>query len=693
MDYFPDTRPPAQKTFKFRRASLLVEGSDQLKIKKFALRRFHIGKLWDFHFSDQNIAQTKFTKHQHLQRKTLNTLQDTTIYFLRELNWLHDLKDAKNLKRVWLKIGKEDLQAIPGFPDLFSRIDFILRCLKRFSKKITFVSLQIEGISVEKGQLTQIYRILSSMRNLEKVRRLFGFDKEGNYIKLEQHIMRKYLSHCSNLFNFEYNPIEYQKECWEDDNLVNFPSHARQNQIDYHKQIQEIRPNPFVTFLNLQVNGRYFENYDELEPHLYEELSDTDLNEEFELEPNTTTDVNLAQTIRDLKPAMTQTIAPFFKFDVFPNLVLLVLDFRKRCLYHLDDFLIKSFSSLKLLKQFDLILPKRPIGTKFLFEAFLHLPLLDRFRLDINSIKVSEWTLFSQFLQKQSQLIVFMLKIKKERSCHATYLSQEKFIQLLAPLLSNKPRLKYLYLDLIYTSLSTISKLLQQSTLPSQLTLLDLEAFDDTVTGTASSQGLCEFLSSQKDSLKSVNLKIKFTVNSEAIGAVCSRISELRSLEELSFQVNFIYEHEKKKYIQFLESACKTKNPIIFRPKVKNYQSWYSQLSKTLKKLPNINKLNLQVGRLTAFDDRFVKEFLSIINVLAFIKSLRVLQLNIPFSKLTTPAKNQLKSALFELKNVAYLCLGLEDLACKKVIPEFQSLVNQFNQKQSLEAPFMFLTY
>jgi len=456
-----------------------------------------------------------------------------------------------------------------------------------------------------------------------------------------------------------------------------------------------MKTNPFVTFLNLQINGRYFENYDNLEDHLYEELSDADIRDQtpdIELETINNA-IDLTQTIKELKPAMTQTIAPFFKFDVFPRLHLLVLDFRKRCLYHLDDFVGKSFSSLKLLKQFDLILPKRPIGTNYFFEGFLELPLLDRFRLDISSIKVSEWENFFKFLQKQSRLVVFMLKIKKERSCHATYLTQEKYLQRFGQYLADKPRLKYLYLNLNYTSLKTISKVLQQSNLSGQISLLDIEAFDDTITGTASSEGLCEFLMNQKNSLKSLNLKIKFIVNSEAMTHICSTISELKHLEELSLQVNFIYEHEKKKYIQFLEKTCLTKNPIIFRPRVKNYQTWYSQLSKTLKKLPHLNKLNLQIGRLTAFDDKFTKEFLSIIHVLAMIKSLRVLQLNIPFSKLTTPAKNNIKSALLDLKNIAYLCLGLEDLACKKNVPEFQLLAHEFNQKQSLQNPYMFLTY
>ena len=172
---------------------------------------------------------------------------------------------------------------------------------------------------------------------------------------------------------------------------------------------------------------------------------------------------------------------------------------------------------------------------------------------------------------------------------------------------------------------------------------------------------------------------------------ICKSIGKLRELKSLELYVNFLYEEEKMDYGRFFEGTLRVTHPIKLLPRVQSHQTWYSQLAKMVQKGPWLSRFDVCIGRLTAFDDKFVKEFTAILKNLGFMKVLRSMILNIPFAKLSEKAKEQIKSAILGLKNINDFTIGLEDVSDSRDSQELAELVTQLNNRQALKTELMFV--
>jgi hypothetical protein len=225
-----------------------------------------------------------------------------------------------------------------------------------------------------------------------------------------------------------------------------------------------------------------------------------------------------------------------------------------------------------------------------------------------------------------------------------------------------------------------------------QLRILNIEAFDISLTDITAGLGLCKFIENQQGSLRQLSLQLHFIVNPYIMNNICKSISKLRELKCLELYVNFLYEEEKMDYGRFFEETLRVTHPIKLLPRVQSHQTWYSQLAKMVQKGPDLSRFDVCIGRLTAFDDKFVKEFTAIVKNLTFMKLLRSMILNIPFQKLSESAKEKIKDAILGLKNISDFTIGLEDVVNQRDSQELAELANQLNSRQALKTELMFVS-
>jgi len=686
MDYFQNQREPPNH-FKYLLRSVTIDSSDHQKLKKICLKRLHLKHINNSSSTNQDDPSPKLNFHRYLKRNTLKNLQKTQIHYIRKLNWLNDLKNAKSLRIIQLRTCSEDIKRIPGFKDTCSKINNILQCIKKFPKNINTVSIQMEGLSIEKGHLEKIYRILSSFKKLERAKRQFGFEGLESYIRKDYLLTKRYMKRCSKLKEFNYDPI---RTCWSEFPMEGFPINGDKDQRELEKLMREGKKFPFITHLYLPIMGGFLQEGIEDECVVVKEENSNDENE-----PEENKEAELKKIFNSLfleKSILMKrnNISPFFKFELFPKLKMLVLDLKDNIFTQVNSSVVKSFSHLKELKHFELILPQRPSGAKFFFEGFLQLPSLSHFSLTISFIKSNEWELFFRFLSNQSQLAAFKLKIEKYRTSHSAYLVQEKYIQRIGNYLQKKHKLTHIDLALAFTSLTSISALLQQISMRNQVKVLNIQAFDISLTDSTAGLGLCKFIESQQYSLKHLSLQIHFIVNQYIMENICKAIAKLRELKTLELYINFLYEEEKLDYDRFFQETLRITHPIKLLPRVQTHETWYSHLSKMVQKGPSLSRFDVCIGRLTGFDDKFVKEFIGIIKNLSFLKALRSMILNIPFAKFSGAAKDQIKKAILGMKNIKELTIGLEDVGSLVDSQELAELVARLNNRQALKTELMF---
>jgi len=450
---------------------------------------------------------------------------------MRELNWLNALKNAKNLKEIQIKINLDDLKAIPGFHDTFIALERVFQCLKKFPKNIRSVSIQAEGLSLKKGHLQKIYRILGSFKRLEKVKRIFGAARAEGLVEKEYRVARRYMRRCLYLKSFEYNPYGYEDDgYWMGFENLYHPYNGKKDQNGYLRLMKERRQFEFVTSLKLPINTKYFSNYLRYEEFLYdakdlqvvssESESSDESGDEDEIDPGTQK-ILQDRNKKMMEARLARTLLLFFKFELYPNLKVLRLDMSKNSLYYFTSCIGNCFAMLQQLKELEIALPKNPRGSKFLFKAFLKLPLLMKFGLVISIFKEEEMKILAKFLEKQKELTGLMLNNDWIHEDMKSYRLQEDFIRDIGSYLAMNKNLKDLSLLFGGSSLASISNsFMKMPECKNQIRSLTLGFYDHTVCGTETVRSFCDFLGNQEDSLTSLFLEFNFIVNSEALGEI-----------------------------------------------------------------------------------------------------------------------------------------------------------------------------
>jgi len=281
-----------------------------------------------------------------------------------------------------------------------------------------------------------------------------------------------------------------------------------------------------------------------------------------------------------------------FKFHLFPNLKHLDLTIGPSLNISLPRSVVKEFQSLRNLQSVSFVFKARPQGTSSLLLGLFELPLLDHFTLNIPFLYEQDWSLLSNFFQKQSQLSLLHLEIPVKRTSKSAYAIQEKHIKDLSTTLQNKPRLKTLKLIFPWNSLQSISDALSHQM--TSLESLKIHAFEGPEGNSKDNiKGLCELIKRQKKSLRSLDLSLGYLVSAEIFTGILEAISELRELRELELSVNSDNMVRIEEYERYYEKISEVKEK-----KEERFGRWKASLVRTLGKLEKIELLDLRIDGL-----------------------------------------------------------------------------------------------
>jgi len=704
------------------------------------MRKLHVKEVYELE-KDEDRDPYDLRKHKYVKGKSLAGLNEIQVASLNSLYWFNDVKNAKNLEVVVISLGKEDFDSVIGFPDMNAKIEFVLRCLKKFPKKIKEFKISIEGLSVKRGHMQTIYRVLSGMKELKIFWRSFGFQRPEKYLEKEYNLINRYLPRFKKLEEFEYDYWRYEKSCWANDEMVDIGEHTRIDQGDFQKLVQNNKPCPHVTNLTLNIVGEFFRTFEAVQQELEEELSESggenktrkladqwededaedddedeeDNDEDYEDEDSDEEDEEDAEEEEEENPEedpqepqeevkfnseeekkekLREEIMPFYRFDLFPNVNTMIFQVFDDCLYPLDTFVVDGFAALKKLEFLDLTIESRPIGTHNVFDALMVVPKLQKFSLEIKFIKEKEWDILDEFFKKQEDLKSLTLIIPEERSTKEGFIQQNQHFEKLYNCINNKPNLQYLDLRSLYCSLESLSKALDQTTMVNQLKLLGVEAIDDAGMSTSCASdrvlGLCNFIKRQKESLLYLTVSLPFVFVPTILERLAEAISEVKSLKELELYINYVTEMTLDQYAKFFEKVLKKENPIKARRKLKHPKSWYPAIAEMLKNLPLLDDLTLYFGMADEVDEKFVEPFIQILREIPKIRTLNVVEFNIPFSSISKKTGEEMKEIILDMRNVSSITVDTDEIMKESYVEALESLVEHVNLRQALRCDYMF---
>ena len=177
------------------------------------------------------------------------------------------------LQRVLIKftidMGSENI----GSQAIYGRIYNTLICLKALSKNIQVAKIYIEALGNEEKHIRQLYRILAAYIQLHTISRGIGSQKKRSYVKEEYRIMKLYIPRFQKLKSFSFNPIRFDREIWEDDQVVTQSDNIAQDIQEFGKLMRNNKTFLWVTKLNLFLDSEMFESYDLVRDTLDEEFS------------------------------------------------------------------------------------------------------------------------------------------------------------------------------------------------------------------------------------------------------------------------------------------------------------------------------------------------------------------------------------------------------------------------------------
>lgn len=709
---------------------------------KVRMKKIYVKEVYELEKDEENDPY-ELRKHKYLRGKTLAGLNSIQIASLNQLYWFNDVKNAKNLDVVVISLGKEDFDSVIGFPDMNAKIEFVLRCLKKFPKKIKEFKISIEGLSVKRGHMQTIYRTIAGMKDLKIFWRSFGFQRPEKYLEKEYKLINRYLPRFKKLEEFEYDYWRYEKQCWANDEMVDIGEHTRIDQGDFQKLVQHNKPCPYVTNLTLNIVGEFFRTYEAVQNDLEEEMSesggenktrkiadqweddnpedeDEDDEEDYEDEESDEEDEGEEEeedvvsdneeegnpddqeppeevkfnSEEEKKEKLREEIMPFYRFDLFPNVNTMIFQVFDDCLYPLDTFVVDGFAALKKLEFLDLTIESRPIGTHNVFDGLMVLPKLQKFSLEIKFIKEKEWEILDEFFKKQEDLKSLTLIIPEERSTKEGFVKQNEHFEKLYTYINNKPNLQYLDLRSLYCSLESLSKALDQTTMVNQLKLLGIEAIDDAgMTTTCASDrvlGLCNFIKRHKESLLYLTVSLPFVFVPTILERLAEAISEVKSLKELELYINYVTELTMDQYAKFFEKILKKENPIKARRKLKHPKSWYPAMAEMLKSLPLLDDLTLYFGMADEVDEKFMEPFLQVLREIPKIRTLNVVEFNIPFSSISKRNFEEILQIIADMKNVSSITVDSDEIMKESYIEALERVVEAVNLRQALRCDYMF---
>jgi len=705
--------PLMKGKLKFLRRSLVLGPQDEAILQKVRQKGLYVKCVKDLEMN-RAAGKINLRKHKYLKGKLVNCLTKLVIRNSGKYEWYNILKYARNIQTLSLQFIRPEIFRCSSYilPTEYASnkkkksVEKFLQCLKKLPKGIQGLGLEIDELKIEKGHLNKLYRIIGSFKHLERYNRMLGFQPtDVSYVFKELVLIKNYLSKAREFKKFRYNfRRNHPKSIQDQHEFLAIMKYGRQCPwvTDFKIQLE-----PDVT-LDVDVKEETSVDYTEEERAKYEEAQWED-DERFgmpvaidEEDEEVVEEDDDDETEENRMEKLKQETAIFFRFDLFPNLRKLVLQFHRKCFYPLDDFVVKGFSALKNLKHLVIIAKERPQGARFLFEGLLEVPLLEMINLKMPFIKGDEWELLKRFFDKQVDLKAITLEILKSRSTKEGYLEQNKcFAEYVGGYLSKKPKLEYVCLRSKLLTVEVLSEALKKVEIRDQLKLFRVSLFDDhLITEKLASErvkGLCDFLISQKESLCYLSLNLLFILESAVIQQLTRAISQMKVLIMLELFINADRSHDQVAREENIEEQIKFFKKVMKKPNViENYgkfEDYFEDIAKMLRALRTLDDLGLFCFFLQKAGEEAKKEFIEILKAFPEMKKLRNLNFNIPFK---IAPKYLLKEVEDSLMNTANLKTGEIYVGGNSLLLDssyahhVNRIIDEVNQRQQLRSDLMF---
>lgn len=686
---------------KLLRRTLTFNPANQKLLQKIKMKRLFLKKIIELPRYKSQQAPLLPSRPHFPHPKTLKGLTQAQLTSFTQLYWLEGLKSVKTLHK--LKIH----------PQKHSKVDHVLKYLKKLPKRVKFIDLRIENEpELRHSHVAKIYKNLASFREVRAYKRSLKLDEEdGEYVEKEYKLMSRYIKRLPNMSALTYKQNVY-------------------DQIGFQRVIRNEEACPWMTGLVMVLAGEVFRSYETVRDTFEQEESDgsdshssseeedilrlTDgeetggLRERSQdqfLENNPTRIFTRGESEeseeaeeesleQQRKRIMREEIMPSFRFHLFPNLRALTLRISDGCLYPLDQFVVDGFKALAKLDMLRISLAERPLGTTFIFQGLLELPSLSYFRMKIPFLKEEEWSLLKQFLAKQPDLTDLRINICQPRSTKAGYLQQNRHLENFWQFLENKPKIQCLGVKSKAWALESLSKGLKPAILP-QLKILKLKCLDDVLTSSSPAdkriEGLCDFIRNHKTTLYHITINMIFALEIDVIKKLGEAIAEVSHLRELKIYMNSSANSSLEDTTDYFDQILQKELSNKVQKKLKLAKNCNPSLSTMLRGLTKLEELNLNFGIVENANEKSMKWFLDIFNVLPTLQALKFFKFSVPFYRMMRQTETKIIIALLNLKNITKLRCNINGVAITDdEVMSIEKIVEQVNDRQALRCDLMF---
>lgn len=587
-----------------------------------------------------------------------------TIY----LSTIEDFRGSKKLRTL------RNLKSFTCTPSNESEVMYVIDFLKALPKSLERLSLSLQQkfLEIEWQSIVKIYKAIYPLLNLTTLHPFYQLGEESeNYIDQEFRCMKKYLPRFSKLKEFGFRQEFY-------------------GQTGYQRVMRESTIYPQVTDLSLTVSEDLLPNTNDLKDYFVQEKSvqgdepqgfEEDFLDMIDDPPEPSIIVGEGKKREEM--LMREEILPFFRFEAFPNLKFLTLNFDFS--HTLSEFVIDSFKNLIELKDFKLKLEVRPKGTIFFFKAFFELSQLNLFSLGIPFINPEEWLLLEKFINSQEKLTSFELNLSQARSSVDGYNAQNQALEKFIASLDLRTNLKSLELNSKFASLQTISNGLNQMKTQNKIQTLRIEAFDNQYSA-LDLQGFYDFMQRNSSTLSKLELNLPYIMNVEAIEKMLERISTLKKVSSLTLQFNSDRLNSLKNFIKYLYGTIHMKKTTLEESYFYYKKNFRPNLIGYFREMPELEEVTMSIGGLEKVKNKEGKKwFVDIFKQLKELKILKNFCFSMPFDKMDESSIEDIKKNLGNLKrNVFFTVNQTSREEQEDLVEQLNQIIRNINQRNQI---------
>lgn len=202
--------------------------------------------------------------------------------------------------------------------------------------------------------------------------------------------------------------------------------------------------------------------------------------------------------------------------------------------------------------------------------------------------------------------------------------------------------------------------------------------------------GLCNFLKSQRNSLKILHISIPFALEDTLLNHIFKTIGQLAQLRELSLSINYspMYDcSDKIKYFNWHIQSIDGPIKIIRASKVTD--KWQPDLASFLPSLENLEdfSFSFEVPDHTEWEKQ--AWFFEMMRALPQVKRLRKVLIGTASGDSITGEEKKITDAILEMKSIREIDFVLYE-SCWMGIDIVRTAIAQVNKRQCVKCEFMF---